>query len=151
MTAPTSQRSEAAQQFTWLLASFADETPGVRETVTISASGSLLAMSGDLSRPDADRLAAISSAVASLTGGAGRVYQLGQPAKVVVDLDHGYLLVNAIGFGAMLGVVATKEASLGDLGYALAIFTNEAAAVMSTQLIAELESGLSTRPAANPT
>jgi predicted regulator of Ras-like GTPase activity (Roadblock/LC7/MglB family) len=142
MTLPAYQISHEAQQFNWLLARFATETAGVREAIAVSADGLLIAMSSTLTRADADRLAAITSAITSLANGASRVYDLGPTNKVIIDLDQGYVLVSAISTGSTLGVLASREANLGNLAYDMAIFANRAVSVLNPQLIDELKTTL---------
>ncbi len=139
MTIPAYQISSEAQQFNWLLSRFANETAGVSETIAVSSDGLLIAMSANLSRADADRLAAITSAITSLANGAARVYDLGRTNKVIIDLDRGYMLVSAISPGSALGVLARKDANLGNLAYDMAMFANRAGAVLTPQLIDELK------------
>lgn len=139
MTVSTHELSGEAQQFNWLLGRFATETAGVNEAIAVSSDGLLLASSANLTRPDADRLAAITSALTSLASGVGRTYGLGATIKVIVDLEEGYLLVSSIGPGSALGVLAGKEANLGNLAYDMAMFANRTG-VLSPQLIDELKS-----------
>jgi predicted regulator of Ras-like GTPase activity (Roadblock/LC7/MglB family) len=142
MTVHAYQISAEAQQFNWLLGRFATETAGVREAIAVSTDGLLIAMSSTLNRPDADRLAAITSAITSLANGASRVYDLGPTNKVIIDLDQGYVLVSAISPASMLGVLAGKEANLGNLAYDMAMFANRAGGVLTPQLIDELKTTL---------
>jgi predicted regulator of Ras-like GTPase activity (Roadblock/LC7/MglB family) len=58
---------------------------------------------------------------------------------VIIDLDRGYLLVSSIGPGSALGVLAGKDANLGNLAYDMAIFANRANSVLSPALIDELK------------
>jgi predicted regulator of Ras-like GTPase activity (Roadblock/LC7/MglB family) len=139
MTLPTYQLSGEAQKFTWLLARFVNETAGVRETIAVSADGLLIAMSQNVARADADRLAAITSALTSLADGAARMFDLGVPSKVIIDLDRGYLVVSAISPGSVLGVIAAKDANLGNLAYDIAMFANRARSVLTPQTIDELK------------
>lgn len=136
---PTQNISTEAQRFNWLLGRFAADTAGVIEAIAVSSDGLLVAMSSTLGRADADRLAAITSAINSLATGASRVYDLGAANKVIIDLDRGYLLVSAISIGSSLGVLATKEANLGVLAYEMAMFANRAGSVLAPQLIEELK------------
>jgi predicted regulator of Ras-like GTPase activity (Roadblock/LC7/MglB family) len=136
------QLSTEAQQFNWLVNQFAGNTPEVKDAIAVSADGLLIAMSQKLDRNNADRLAAITSAVISLAYGAGRVYELGVPNKVVIDLEHGYVLVSSISAGAVLGVLASRQANLGNLAYEMAVFANRAGEVISPQLIEELKSSV---------
>jgi predicted regulator of Ras-like GTPase activity (Roadblock/LC7/MglB family) len=136
---PTQNISTEAQRFNWLLGRFAGDTAGVIEAIAVSSDGLLIAMSATLERADADRLAAITSAINSLAAGASRVYDLGIANKVIIDLDRGYLLVSTLSVGSSLGVLATKEANLGVLAYEMAMFANRAGDVLTPQLIEELK------------
>ena len=139
MSYPSMELSAEAKTFNWLLDSFTSGTAGVVEAIAVSSDGLLIAMSNRLDRASADRLAAITSAMISLAQGAGRVYQLGEPNKVIIDLDGGYLLVTTISAGSMLGVLATRSANLGNLAYEMAVFSNRAGEVITPQLIEELK------------
>jgi uncharacterized protein len=140
MTAPMRpDMSTEAQQFNWLLSQFAVNTPGVVHAIAVSSDGLLVAMSQQLDRASADRLAAITSAFISLAKGTSTVYDLGSTNKVVVDLDRGYLLVSAISDGSSLGVLAARTAKLGTLAYEMAMFANRTGAVLTPQLIEELK------------
>ena len=136
---PTQNISTEAQRFNWLLGRFAGDTAGVIEAIAVSSDGLLIAMSATLERADADRLAAITSAINSLAAGASRVYDLGNANKVIIDLDRGYLLVSTLSVGSSMGVLATKEANLGVLAYEMAMFANRAGDVLTPQLIEELK------------
>jgi len=139
MTAYAEDLSTDAQQFNWLLGQFAGNTPEVVDAIAVSSDGLLIAASNQLDRDNADRLAAITSAIISLATGVGQVYGIGQPNKVIIDLDGGYLLVSAISTGSTLGVLATRQANLGNLAYEMAVFANRAGEVITPQLIEELK------------
>lgn len=139
MTVYADHLSAEAQQFNWLLNQFAANTPEVIDAIAVSADGLLIAMSNRQDRANADRLAAITSALQSLAQGAGRMYELGNPNKIIIDLDGGYVLVSSISAGATLGVLATRSANLGNLAYEMVVFANRAGEVISPQLIEELK------------
>src|SRR5436190_23761186 len=105
----TQNLSAEAQEFNWLLSQFAANAPGVVDAIAVSSDGLLIAASHSQDRADADRLAAITSAIISLANGASRLYDLGPTNKVVIDLDRGYLLVSAISVGSILGVLAASN------------------------------------------
>jgi predicted regulator of Ras-like GTPase activity (Roadblock/LC7/MglB family) len=96
-------------------------------------------MSNDLERASADRLAAIASAMLSLANGVSECYPLGDPDKVVIELAQGYLLVCTISVGCALGVLATKQASLGTVAFEMAQFANRASGALTPRLIEELK------------
>lgn len=139
MTVHAEHLSSEAAQFNWLLRQFASNTPEVMDAIAVSSDGLLIAMSQVTNRADADRLAAITSAIISLAQGAARVYRLGSPNKVIIDLDGGYLLVTSIAAGSALGVLASRSANLGNLAYEMALFANRAGTVITPQLIEELK------------
>jgi uncharacterized protein len=139
MTVHADHLSSEAQQFNWLLRQFATNTPEVVDAIAVSSDGLLIAMSQATNRADADRLAAITCAIISLAQGAARVYHLGSPNKVIIDLDGGYLLVTSIAAGSALGVLAGRSANLGNLAYEMALFANRAGTVITPQLIEELK------------
>jgi uncharacterized protein len=139
MTTPTSGISVEAQNFNWLVTRFAKETAGVVAAISVSSDGLLIAMSNDLERANADRLAAIGSAMLSLANGVSECYPLGDPDKVVIELAQGYLLVCTISVGCALGVLATKQASLGTVAFEMAQFANRASGALTPRLIEELK------------
>jgi uncharacterized protein len=139
MSAPIQQLSSAAQQFNWLLSQFAGKSPMIIDAIAVSSDGLLIAMSDTLQRADADRMAAITSAIMSLANGASHVHEMGSPNRIIIDLDGGYFLVTAISIGSALGVFADKAANLGHLAYEMATFVNRASEVLTPALIEELK------------
>ncbi|MFI6347223.1 roadblock/LC7 domain-containing protein [Streptomyces sp. NPDC050560] len=129
----------AAHDFNWLLNRFATETAGVVDAIGVSSDGLLIAVSRLSPHADSERLAAIVSGLTSLAMGASGNYGLGGLNKVIIDLEHGHLLVSAIGAGAVLGVVASKEAKLGNIAYEMTLFANRAGSALSPQLVMELK------------
>ena len=139
MTRPAPGISSGAQSFNWLVNRFADGTAGVIAAIAVSADGLLIAMSDVMERDSADRLAAIASATLGLANGVSESYPLGPPDKVIIELEHGYLLVCTMSIGCSLGVLASKPASLGTIAYEMAMFSNRASTVLTPQLIEELK------------
>ncbi|GAB2580479.1 roadblock/LC7 domain-containing protein [Streptomyces capparidis] len=149
MTTPTgessSERAEAtdlraaAADFTWLLDRFASETAGVVDAIAVSSDGLLIAASRLREKAESERLAAIVSGMTSLAAGVSGSYDLGGLNKVIIDLEGGHVLVSAIGCGAVLGVVASKEAKLGNIAYEMTLFANRAGAALTPQLVLELK------------
>jgi uncharacterized protein len=139
MTRPAPGISSGAQSFNWLVNRFAEGTAGVIAAIAVSADGLLIAMSDDMERASADRLAAIASATLGLANGVSESYPLGPPDKVIIELEHGYLLVCTMSIGCSLGVLASKPASLGTIAYEMAMFSNRASTVLTPQLIEELK------------
>jgi predicted regulator of Ras-like GTPase activity (Roadblock/LC7/MglB family) len=145
-TAPDDLRAAAAD-FTWLLNRFATETAGVVDAIAVSSDGLLIAVAQLRERAHSERLAAIVSGLTSLAAGASGNYGLGALNKVIIDLEGGHVLVSAIGSGAVLGVVADKEAKLGNIAYEMTLFANRAGAALSPQLVLELKNSVGATPA----
>jgi predicted regulator of Ras-like GTPase activity (Roadblock/LC7/MglB family) len=134
--------STEAQNFNWLVSRFAQGTAGAIAAIAVSADGLLIAMSQDLARHNADRLAAIASAMLGLANGVSDAHPLGEPDKIIIELERGYLLVCTISIGCSLGVLASKQASLGTIAYEMAMFANRASSVLTPQLIEELKNSV---------
>ena len=134
--------SVEAKSFNWLVTRFAQNTASAIAAIAVSADGLLIAMSSELERANADRLAAISSAMLGLANGVSDSYPLGAPDKIIIELEQGYLLVCTISIGCSLGVLASKQASLGSIAYEMAMFANRASAVLNPQLIEELKNNV---------
>ncbi|MFD9888286.1 roadblock/LC7 domain-containing protein [Amycolatopsis sp. NPDC058986] len=139
MTTPAPGVSVEAKNFNWLVNRFAQNTAGAIAAIAVSADGLLIAMSSELERSNADRLAAISSAMLGLANGVSDSHPLGAPDKVIIELERGYLLVSTISIGCSLGVLAGKQSSLGTIAYEMAMFANRATEVLTPGLIEELK------------
>ena len=141
MTRPAPGISAEAKSFNWLVNRFADGTAGVIAAIAVSADGLLIAMSPSGTRQCRP---ACRDLVGNARPGQRRVGQLStrRPDKVIIELEHGYLLVCTISVGCSLGVVASKQASLGTIAYEMAMFANRASAVLSPQVIEELKNSV---------
>ncbi|WP_327249949.1 roadblock/LC7 domain-containing protein [Streptomyces sp. NBC_01320] len=136
---PSSSLSQDAENFNWLLSRFAGNTAGVRDAIAVSSDGLMIAQCIEGERADVDRLAAIVAGMTSLAGGVAGSYQLGSLNKVIVDMNDGYLLISAIGCGSVMGVIASKQANLGQVAYEMTLFANRAGAALTPELIRELK------------
>lgn len=138
---------ESAARFTWLLERFATESAGVVDAIAVSSDGMLIAVSRQDGHADSERLGAVISGMLSLAAGASANYGLGDLSRVIMDYLGGRLLVSALGSGAVLGVVASKEAKLADVAYEMTLFAERAGTVISPELIVELQRRVTTAPA----
>ena len=77
----------------------------------ISADGVPLALSEDIPAGSAEQLAAITSGLVSLMEGAARIFEAGQPARALVEMEGGLMLVKAISDGSSLAVLAARHAT----------------------------------------
>jgi hypothetical protein len=135
----SSALSQDAENFNWLLSRFAENTAGVRDAIAVSSDGLMIAQCIESERADVDRLSAIVAGMTSLAGGVSGSYRLGPLNKVIVDMADGYLLISAIGCGSVMGVIASKQANLGQVAYEMTLFANRAGSALTPELIRELK------------
>ncbi len=134
--------SAEATNFNWLLGNFSKRVPGVRHTLVVSADGLLMAMSDEMNRTSADRMAALVAGIASLTRGAARQLNAGGMRQAIVEMDRLLLFTTNVSDGSILAVVADATADVGLVGYEMALLVARAEASMTPQLIAEMRSRL---------
>ncbi len=131
-----------ARNVNWLLQKFATETAGVEQAIAVSSDGLLMAVSADLSRASADRLAAIVSGMRSLADGTSRVLQSGAVHQVIIDMANAYLFVSAISGGSSLGVITKKQADMGLVGYEMTLLVQRVGSALTPELVAEMKQNL---------
>lgn len=135
----TAQMSQAARNFNWLLNRFADETPGVYHAAAVSIDGLLLAGSTQMTREDAEHLAALSAGLTSLTKGASETFRLDALEQIIIEMKQGFLFVTSISRGSLLGVIAEKSCDIGLVAYEMTMMAQECERVLTPELIAELK------------
>lgn len=106
-----------AQDLVWLLSGLVERVPHTRSALLLSSDGLKKAVHG-LDTDGADHLAAIASGLFSLARSAGVRFGRSEGVRqVVAELDGALLFVSAAGSGAVLAVLAAKDADPGVLGY----------------------------------
>ena len=136
------QLSKDAQNINWLLSSFVDQTAGVGQSIAVSSDGLLMAISSNLDRASADKLAAIVTGMRSLADGASRVLGKGGLNQVIVEMSDAYLFVASISDGSSIGVVADRSCDLGLVGYEITMLVSRVGTQLTPDLIAELKNSL---------
>lgn len=136
--------SAEAQNINWMLSTFVEQTSGVEQAIAVSADGLLMAISSNLSRASADKMAAIVTGLRSLSDGAARVLGKGGLNQVIIELKDAYLLVASVGGGAAVGVVATRSCDLGLVGYEITVLSQRYAGILTPDLVSELKLSLVT-------
>lgn len=134
--------SDEAANFSWLLNNFVKSVPGIRHTLVVSADGLLMAMSQDLDRVAGDQLAAIVSALNSLTNGAARQINAGPVRQSIVEMDRAFVFTTSISDGSILAVVADAMCDVGLVGYEMTLLVSRAETTMTPQLIADMRAQL---------
>jgi len=111
-----SENPNAPMNVDWML----DElVAGVdaRCAVALSTDGLLIQKSAQISRDDADALAALASSLSSVTAAASDRFSGGPVRQTIVEMQNQYLIVTAAGRNARLALVADGNADLGLIGY----------------------------------
>ncbi|GLH98896.1 roadblock/LC7 domain-containing protein [Micromonospora sp. CPCC 205371] len=137
-----SELSQDARDLSWLVSAFADRTPGVAHAIVVSSDGLLVAVSGHLPRGHADKLAAVTSGLMSITMGAAQMFDNDVVKQTVVELGRGYFLVMAIRDGSILATLAAGDADIGVVGYEMARLAKQAGEMLTPALRAELQGAL---------
>ena len=111
-------------QYDWLVARFANETPGVSHAILVSADGLPMASSEQLPPERAEQMAAVTSGMASLASGAARLFQGGTVLQSVIEMELGYLLLMSVGDGSHLAALTSTESDIGQVGYEMAVLVD---------------------------
>ena len=116
----------------WLLQSLTEEAPGIRGSVLLSADGLLIGRSEQLSRGDAEHLAAVASGFQSLARGAGRHFGAGEIRQTVIEMDTAFLFVTAAGHGACLAVFAEANSDIGLVAFEMNLLVQRVGSNLAT-------------------
>ncbi|MDZ7675232.1 MAG: roadblock/LC7 domain-containing protein [Acidimicrobiales bacterium] len=128
--------------FSWMLDSFVEQTAGVTDAIAVSSDGLLMAMSKTLGRDGAEQLAAIVSGIVSLGQGAATCFGFGGLQQVIIAMNGGYAFVSSISDGSCLGVVATANCDIGQVGYQCGLLVERAGQVLTPALVEALQQEL---------
>jgi len=131
--------SQHARDLNWLVTAFAERVPGVTHAVVVSSDGLLLAVSGQLSRDDADRLAAVTSGLFSIALGAAQMLDDDVVKQTVVEMGKGFFLVMSIRDGSILATLTRHDADIGVVGYEMARLAKQTGEMLTPALRAELQ------------
>ena len=131
-----------ANEISFMLDRFANETPGVTHAQTVSADGMHLACSRAMTPTQADQFAAITSGLASLTDSAAETFGIMPVARQLIETASGWILVSRINARASLGVVCDKTTDLGLVGYEMTLLAERAGEVLSPDVIEQLKNSL---------
>jgi uncharacterized protein len=138
----TTTLSSQVRNVNWLMTRFVSDTVGVEQSIAVSSDGLLMAISSNLDRASADKIAAIVTGMRSLSDGAARVLGKGGVNQVLIEMRQAYLFVASISGGSSLGVVAAKNADLGLVGYEITLLVQRVGSQLTPELITELKNSL---------
>jgi predicted regulator of Ras-like GTPase activity (Roadblock/LC7/MglB family) len=110
----------------WLLDDLASRVDHFRQSVLLSRDGLVMAATADLSRENAEHLAALAAGLQSLARGAGEHFGAGEVRQSIIELQHGLLFVTAAGHGSCMAVLAPADADAGLVAYEMAMLVKRA-------------------------
>jgi uncharacterized protein len=134
--------SQDARDLSWLVSAFTERVPGVAHAVVVSSDGLLVSVSDHLPRDHADKLAAVTSGLVSITSGAAAMFDGDIVKQTVVEMGRGFFLVMSIRDGSILAVLAAGDADIGVVGYEMARLAKQAGEKLTPALRAELQQAL---------
>ncbi|MGP4003214.1 roadblock/LC7 domain-containing protein [Streptomyces sp. 8N706] len=110
-----------SEDLSWLLNGLVQRVPHTRSGLLLSSDGLVMASDG-LDKDAADHMAALASGLYSLARSAGKRFDDGgEVRQIVTELNTSMLFVSAAGQGALLAVLAGREADVSVLGYEMAM------------------------------
>jgi uncharacterized protein len=123
------------EDLSWLLTRFGQRTPGVIVSAVVSVDGLLVSASDGLDPATAEKVAALTSSLASVSRGASPVVDGGELHKVLVAYDNGYLLLTNLREGAVLSVLARAGSDVSFIGAEMAILGERVGGHLSPALL----------------
>jgi predicted regulator of Ras-like GTPase activity (Roadblock/LC7/MglB family) len=112
---------QAAGELGWLLDDLVQRVDEVRQAVLLSRDGLVMAASGDVTRKDAEFLAALSSGFHSLANGAREHFGAEQVRQTLVEMDGLLFFVLPAGNGSCLAVLSEAGGNAGLVAYETAL------------------------------
>ena len=103
----------------WLMNDVVARLDRCDRAVLVSADGLLMARSAALNNEEAERLAAITSALHSLARSAGTELRAGRARQTLVELEDAYLLVTTGGRRTAISVVVPVDTDLSQVAFAV--------------------------------
>jgi predicted regulator of Ras-like GTPase activity (Roadblock/LC7/MglB family) len=105
------------QNLNWLVADFTARVAGVMHAIVVSADGVPLGVSEYIPEDFAGQFAAITCGLYSLMEGAARIFEAGQPAQALVEMEAGLMIVMAVSDGSSLAVLAALDCDTDIVSY----------------------------------
>jgi uncharacterized protein len=128
------QKTGSARDLAWLLDDLVERVAHAEKGIVLSNDGLLIASSKDLSREDAEHLAAAAAGFQSLARGTGRYIGGGTVRQTIIELEKAYFFVTAAGKGACLAVQASADADVGLIAYEMARLVTAVGKYLATQM-----------------
>lgn len=120
-----------AEDLNSLIAGFIEDVPRVIHAAIVSSVGLPLACSEGFPPDLVDHLAAVTSGLTSLVGGAARMFGAGGVVQIVVAMERGMMIVAAITDSVAFSTLAAADCDMGVVSSEMAILGEQAANILS--------------------
>ncbi len=134
--------SPVVTNMNWLVKRFVDRVPAVRQAVVVSSDGLALAVSEGVDREAGERLAAVSSGMIGLAYGSAGRFGVGAVSNVIVEMEHGWMLITGIRDGSLMCAITVHDCDIGTVAYEMAVFAASAGEVLDPSARDELKHAL---------
>ena len=114
-----------------LIAGFVGGVVGVIHAAIVSSAGLPLACSEGFPPDLVDQLAAVTSGLTSLVGGAARMFGAGPVVQIVVAMEHGMLIVTAVSDSIAFSALAAADCDMGLVTSEMAVLGEQARNILS--------------------
>lgn len=139
------QPAGLATTVNWVLDDLVRRVDGVSQAVLLSRDGLTLGASQDLSREDAEHLAAVAAGIQSLARGAALRFDGGQPRQSIIHMDRVVMFVMAAAEGSCLAVLCGPSADHGLVAYEMAMLVNRLGQYLSANPRATVQPDIAER------
>jgi uncharacterized protein len=120
-----------SQDLNWLVTDFTTRVADVAHAIVVSADGVPLGLSARIPEGFAGQFAAITAGLVSLMQGAARIFEAGQPARALVEMEGGLMLVMAVSDGSSLAVLAAPECDTDLISYEMTLLVEAVGHVLT--------------------
>jgi len=131
--------SGAVDNLNWLLGRLCATVPAIRQAVVVSSDGLPMAVSENVERDTADRLAAVSSGMIGLAYGSAGRFGSGPVLNVIVEMQNGWLFITGIADGSLICCVTNKEVDIGTVAFEMSIFVQRVGDTLTPEVRDELK------------
>jgi uncharacterized protein len=105
----------------WLLDDLVTRVWQIKSAVVLSRDGLAMSSCTDLSREDADHLAAVAAGLQSLARGVGQQFGGGPVRQTIIEMESAFLFVTAAAEGSCLAVMAAAGVDVGLVAYEMTV------------------------------
>lgn len=114
-------RPGVTSELSWLLNDLVERVDDIRRAVLLSRDGLVMGASRNVTRRDAEYLAALSAGFFSLANGAREHFEAGEVRQTIIEMDGALFFVSPAGTGSCLAVLSNAGGNAGLVAYEMAM------------------------------